>query len=107
MYSQKTNEQLDDRMVAEGRERELSALCSQDALFVIPRTALRPGTKMVRGKFVDDMKNGRVKSRFVAAEVARHVAYDVHARTPAPEGFEDDRQPCCNARRKENIVCAA
>ena len=46
------NERLDDRMVAEGRERELSTLCSQDALFVIPRTALRPGTKMVRGRFV-------------------------------------------------------
>ena len=49
VYSQKTNEQLDKRMVAEGRERELGALCSQNALFVIPRTALRPGTKMVRG----------------------------------------------------------
>ena len=36
VYSQKTNEQLDKRMVAEGRERELGALCSQNALFVIP-----------------------------------------------------------------------
>ena len=97
MYSQKTNEQLDDRMVAEGREREFGALCSQDALFVIPRTALRPGTKMVRGRFVDDMKNGRVKSRFVAAEVARDVRCDVHAGTPAVKAFEDDRHPCCNA----------
>ena len=68
VYSQKkTNERLDKRMVAEGRERKLSALCSQNALFVIPRTALSPGTKMVRGRFVDDMKIGRVKSRFVAA----------------------------------------
>ena len=67
VYSQKTNEQLDKRMVAESRERELGALCSQTALFVIPRTALSPGTKMVRGRFVDDMKNGRVKSRFVAS----------------------------------------
>ena len=50
---------------------------------MIPRTALRPGTKMVRGRFVDDMKNGRVKSRFVAAEVARDVRNDVHAGTPA------------------------
>ena len=79
VYSQKTNEQLDDRMVAEGRERERGEVCSQDALFVIRRTALRPGTKMVRGRFVDDMKNGRVKSRFVAAEVARDVRHDVHA----------------------------
>ena len=39
VYSQKTNEQLDKRMVAEGRERELGALCSQNALFVIPRTS--------------------------------------------------------------------
>ena len=38
---------------------------------------------MVRGKSVDDMKNGRVKSRFVAAEVARDGRYDVHAGTPA------------------------
>ena len=83
MYSQKTNERLDDRMIAEGRERELSTLCSQDALFVIPRTALRPGTKMVRGRFVDDMKNGRVKSSFVAAEVAGDVRHDVRAGTPA------------------------
>ena len=83
LYSQKTNEQLDDRMLAEGRERELGVLCSQDALFVIPRIALRLGTKMVRGRFVDDMKNGRIKSRFVAAEVARDVRYDVHTGTPA------------------------
>ena len=83
VYSQKTNEQLDKRIVAEGRERELGALCSQNALFVIPRTALSPGTEMVRGRFVDDMKNGRVKSRFVAAEVARDVRHDVHAGTPA------------------------
>ena len=83
VYSQKTKEQLDKRMVAEGRERELGALCSQNALFVIPRTALSPGTKMVRGRFVDDMKNGRVKSMFVAAEVARDVRHDVHAGTPA------------------------
>ena len=29
------------------------------------------------------MKNGRVKSRFVTAEVARNVRHDVHAGTPA------------------------
>ena len=57
-------------MVAEGREREFSTLCSQGAPFVIPRTALRPGTKTVRGRFVDDTKNGRVENRFVAADVA-------------------------------------
>ena len=44
---------------------------------------MRRGTKTVRGKFVDDMKNGRVKSRFVAAEVVRDVRFDVHAGTPA------------------------
>ena len=71
VYSQKTNERLNDRMVAEGRERELSTLCSQDALFVIPRTALRPGTKTVRGRFVDDMKNG----------------HDAHAGTTALEAL--------------------
>ena len=81
--SQKTNEQLDARMVAEGRERELSTLCAQDALFVIPRTALRPGNKTARRRFVDDMKGDRVKSRFVAAEVARDVGHDVHAGTRA------------------------
>ena len=32
VYSQKTNERLDDRMVAKGRERELSTSSSQDAL---------------------------------------------------------------------------
>ena len=35
------------------------------------------------GFAVDDMKNGLVKSRFVAAEVARDVRHDVHAGTPA------------------------
>ena len=39
VYSQRTNERLDDRLVAEGCERELAMLCSQDALVVIPRTA--------------------------------------------------------------------
>ena len=81
--SQRTIERLNDRMVAEGRERELATVCSQDALSVIPRTALRPGTKTVRGRFVDDIKNDRVKSRFVAAEVARDVRHDVRAGTPA------------------------
>ena len=83
VYSQRTNERLDDRMVAEGRERELTTLCSQDAIIVIPRTAPRSGTKTVRGRFVDDMKKDRVKSRFVAAEVARDVRHDVRAGTPA------------------------
>ena len=78
VYCQKTNELLDKRMVAEGRGRELGALCSQNALFVIPKTALSPGTKMARGRFVDEKK-----SRFVAAEVARDVRHDVHAGTPA------------------------
>ena len=49
---------------------------------MIPRTALRPGTKTVRGRFVDDMKDGRVKSRLVAAEVSRDVKHDVHVGTP-------------------------
>ena len=83
VYSQRTNERLDDRMVAEGHERELATLCEQDALLVIPRTALRPDTKTVRGRFVDDMKNDRVKSRFVAAEGARDVRHDVYAGTLA------------------------
>ena len=81
--SQKTNEPLYERIVAEGRQRELATLCSQDALFVIPRATLSPGTKMVRGKFIDDMKNGCVKSSFVAAKVAREVRHDVHAGTLA------------------------
>ena len=66
-----------------GPRKRAGALFSQNALFVIRRTALSPGPKMVRGRFVDDMKNGRVKSRFVAAEVARDVRHDVHAGTPA------------------------
>ena len=44
VHSKKTNEPLDERLVAGGREQELASLCSQDALFVVPRTALRPGT---------------------------------------------------------------
>ena len=42
LHSQKTNEQFDKRMVAATR--------SHDALFVIPRTELSLGTKMIRGR---------------------------------------------------------
>ena len=73
-------------MVAEGREPELASLCLQDALFVIPRMALRPGTLMVRGKFVDDMR--LVVSRGCPW---RQVARD------AIQGLEDDRRSFCNA----------
>ena len=38
-------------------------------------------TETVRGRLVDDMKNDRDKSRFVAAKVARDVKHDVHAGT--------------------------
>ena len=82
VHSQKTDEVLDPVLVAEGRERELITLCNQGALFVIPKSAVKHGTKTVRGRFVDNMKDDRVKSRFVAAEVARDVRYDVHAGTP-------------------------
>ena len=74
-HSQKSCDWLDPRLVGEGR-----TLCRQDALIVIPRTALRRGTKTFRDKFVDVMKNGRVKCRFEAG-VARDVRYDVRAKT--------------------------
>ena len=38
-------------------------------------------TETVRGRLVDDLKNDRGKSRFVAAKLARDVKHDVHART--------------------------
>ena len=66
VYSQRTNERLDDRMVVEGRERE----------------------------------NDRVKSKFVAAEVARDVRHDVRTGNAGLQNLEDDRQSCCNTRRK-------
>ena len=40
-------------------------------------------TEPVRGRLVDDLKNDRAKSRFVAAEVTRDVMDDVHAGTSA------------------------
>ena len=40
-------------------------------------------TETVRGRLVDDVKNDRAKSRFVAAKLARDVKHDVHAGTPA------------------------
>ena len=39
-------------------------------------------TELVRGRLVDDMKNDRAKSRFVAAEVTGDVMRDVHTGTP-------------------------
>ena len=74
-------------MVAEGRERELATLRSQDALFVIPRMALSSGNNTVRGRFVDDMENDRVKSRFVAAEApsAQHSVLRYHGGVRACE----------------------
>ena len=80
MYSQKSHELLEPR---------------QSALFVIPRTALRRGTKTVRGKFVDELKNGCLESSFVAAEVARDVRYDVRAGTLDVKA--DGRRPRCYA----------
>ena len=75
VYSQKTNERLDDRMVAEARERAFNA--------VFTRCAVRdPEDGCASQHLVDDMKNGCVKSRIVAAEVARNVRHDVHAGTP-------------------------
>ena len=40
-------------------------------------------TEPVRGRLVDEIKNDRAKSRFVAAEVTGDVMDDVHAGTPA------------------------
>ena len=81
VYSQKTKERLDDRMVAEGLERELATPCSQDAVFVIPRTALRRGTKIVRGRLVDDTK--KVVSRAGSWRPRWRETHGVHAGTPA------------------------
>ena len=59
VYSQMTNSSTNEWW--QRAENESSArCCSQNALFVIPRTAQSPGTKMIHGRFVDDMKNGRV-----------------------------------------------
>ena len=81
-------------MICVQRENQRMARCSNggrtsrkravDAVFTRcvvrdPRTVLRPGTTTVRGRFVHDMTNGRVKSRFVAAEVATDLRQDVHA----------------------------
>ena len=41
----------------------------------------RQKTETVRGRLVDDMKNDRDKSRFVAAKLARDVKHDVRAGT--------------------------
>ena len=60
-----------------------TSLGGREALFVVPRSALLRGTKTVRGKFVEDMKGELVKRRLVAAEVARDVRCDLHARTQA------------------------
>ena len=79
MYGTRSHELLDLKSVEEGRARELTTLCGQEALFVVPRSALRRGTKTVRSKLVEDMMGELVKSRFVAVEVARDVRYDVHA----------------------------
>ena len=48
-----------------------------------PGSALRRGTKTVRGKFVEDMNGGLVKSQFVAAEVAKDGRHYVHAGSAA------------------------
>ena len=100
VHSQKTNERLDDRMVAEGRERELSTLCSQNSFVPDTRSALRPGTKTVRGRFVDDMKSDRVKkqvrgSRGAERRETRRARWHVRL-----EGLQDEHQSCGNARRK-------
>ena len=52
-------------------------MCSQGALFVIPEDSTESWHQD------GSLAGGRVKSRFVAAEVARDVRHDVHAGTPA------------------------
>ena len=95
VYSQKPNAQISDRMVAEGRERELSTQCSQDALFVILRTALRPGTKMVRGRFVDDMKKRWCPEQVHGGRGGKRLEAR-RTRTLALKASRDDCQSCCN-----------
>ena len=65
---------LDPGLVAEGREKELTTLSGQNALSVIPRSAVQRGTKTVRGRFVDNMKNGVAFYDIVAAFV--HASID-------------------------------
>ena len=53
VYGTRSNELLSPLLVGVGRATEFSTFCGQNALFVIPRSALRRGTKTVRGKFVE------------------------------------------------------
>ena len=55
----------------------------------------------VGGKFV---KNGLVNSRFVPAEVARDVRYDVTRRDAGLESSEDDHQPRRDRKRRSRSV---
>ena len=54
-------------------------------------------TETVRGRLVDDVKNDRDKSRFVAAKLARDVKHDVHAGTSALKTLRMTDQSCYNA----------
>ena len=85
-YATRSSELPDPRLVGRPR-KELATLCAQEALFVIPRSALKRGTKTVRRKICKDMKGELVKNRFVAAEVASDVRYDVQAGTPASKAL--------------------
>ena len=79
----RSSELLDRRPEEEGGAKDLTTRSGQEALSVIPRSALQRGTKIARDKFVEAMKSELVNSRFMAAEVARDVRYDVYAGTPA------------------------
>ena len=52
IYGTKSGEMLDPKKVAEGRRKELTTLVGQDALWVIPRSAIPPTAKIVRSMFV-------------------------------------------------------
>ena len=83
VYGTRSGDELPPHAVAQGRHKEMSTMASQGALLVLPRSALPRGAKVVRGKFLDDLRaDGVVKSRFVAQEIAWDSRGDVHAGTP-------------------------
>ncbi len=89
VYGIKSGAFLEAEKVAIGRWKELKAMETQEARLVIKRSELPRGTKMVRGRFLDDARGDEVKSWFVAHEVAYEVRDDVHAGTPGLKGLRN------------------
>jgi hypothetical protein len=75
---------VDDREWTESRRAELDGLSRQKKFKIVERSAVRPGERIFRSRFVDSTKssNGLRKSRLVAQNFRDKAAEAIPTRSP-------------------------